>query len=258
MVECLEISVEAANMVRNIFHAFPELSKEFLEKPASPNHLIDLVEKVLNILWELDPCGWAVISCGDLYPEDGWICDDKPNMQMLRELVCGLSVGTYSADLCNIGFDEHYSSQVVALCLAKWNISSMESDNECVDREGWFERACSIAKSHAGLLFETEDWKYVPEYSKHWQAILHVDGGSSNNLVSLRSGYVSVEWEMLEHLAEEIRESVSYTKAFFEFDGMLDGKDPYCGLIDWACKMRRALEEAAREEEGKSAGSKSY
>jgi hypothetical protein len=244
LLEAVELTVATARMARGISQSVPEAFQPYAQRPASATHLVAMALQALERVGCYEsPDGWLWLLTGDLsYGEPG---SPEECAEVLKELAHGVTLGTETSDLYEVGTSEMPAAYQMAFSL----MGSADDPGEPApfassEEDARLPLALATGLSLAGLIFADGGEDAWPESSPYWQALVFFDGSSGNELVDLRTGTADVGWDGLHILRDMVADAKRYLHAAFAFMDAVDKGDPIVALIAWAGHLRRDLRRA--------------
>jgi len=243
LLEAIDTTIGCARMVRGISGAFPQLFSAYSGKPATPKHLVHLaLEALRQTGCHEDPDGWLWLLTDDLcYGEPA---DASECATTLRELAQGLTLGTETSDIYEVGLNDLPAKYQVIFALMGTLDDGWDCGDQVFEDYPWLQLALATARSQSGLVFTEKDPAPWPDESPYWRAMAFFDASTGNDLVDLRSGTADVSWDQLQLLADLIADARRYVAASFLYLDSIREEDPLADLVAWAGHLRRDLAKA--------------
>lgn len=257
LLESIDTTIGCARMARGISGAFPRLFSAYRGKPATPTHLVRMaLEALRQAGCHEDRDGWLCLLTDDLCcgePADASECATA-----LRELAQGLTIGTETSDIPEVGLNDLPATYQVIFALMGALDDGWDYGDQASEDDPWLPLALATARSQSGLIFTEKDPAPWPDESPYWRAMAFFEASSGNELVDLRSGTLSVSWDQLQLLADLIADARRYVAASFLYCDSIREEDPLADLVAWAGHLRRdlarAMADRRRLEEGDARG----
>ena len=189
-----------------------------------------------------DPDGWLWLLTDDLCfaePTDASEC-----AAALRELAQGLTIGTETSDIYEVGLNELPPKCQVIFALMGALDDGWDNEDQVREDNPWLPLALATARSQSGLIFTEKDPFPWPDESPYCRAMAFFDASTGNDLVDLRSGTADVGWDQLKLLAGLIADARRYVAASLLCLDSIREEDPLADIVAWAGHLRRDLTRA--------------